>query len=207
MKSVLLLTSLICALTCLSACAVTDNAGQGVDNTESIGATCGVDGAEACESQDEWPVWTLEDIQPQSERYGESYGLDAFSGKYVFVAFLVGWCPYCRSQAAILESFRTDAEFENVEFVVVHGISANNAEHQSAILTNEDGTPRHGMVTFQDTEAVDAWSIQMGSKDDFFIYGPDGALKTYLPGGQQTNLSTQEGKDYLRQSLRQAMEE
>ena len=37
------------------------------------------------------PVWSLEDIQPMSTRFGQTYGLDTFSNKVVVVTLLEGF--------------------------------------------------------------------------------------------------------------------
>lgn len=37
------------------------------------------------------PTWRLEDIQPQSPRTGQTYGLDTFSGKIVVVTLVEGF--------------------------------------------------------------------------------------------------------------------
>lgn len=37
------------------------------------------------------PAWKLEDIQPQSPRVGQTYGLDTFSGKIVAVTLVEGF--------------------------------------------------------------------------------------------------------------------
>jgi hypothetical protein len=37
------------------------------------------------------PTWALEDVQPESPRAGQTYGLDAFAGKTVVVALLEGF--------------------------------------------------------------------------------------------------------------------
>ena len=37
------------------------------------------------------PLWKLEDIQPQSPRVGQTYGLDTFTGKTVVVSLLEGF--------------------------------------------------------------------------------------------------------------------
>lgn len=187
-------------------------AGEEVEPVEDMGGQVVQDAGDMAGEAATWPSWTLEDIQPQSARFGERYGLDdlasANEGQHVFVALLVGWCPYCRAQAVVLEEIRQKAEFSGVTFVVLHGESANNADDQKGMLYLEDGTtPRHGMITFQDVTGVNAWGLHGGKKDDFFIYGPDGKLERYLPGGQQTNLSMAEGRAFLEQALRDALEE
>ena len=37
------------------------------------------------------PTWMLEDIQPQSPRVGQTYGLQTFGGKIVVVTLLEGF--------------------------------------------------------------------------------------------------------------------
>lgn len=37
------------------------------------------------------PAWMLEDIQPQSPRAGQTYGLQTFAGKIVVVTLLEGF--------------------------------------------------------------------------------------------------------------------
>src|SRR5262249_33877959 len=37
------------------------------------------------------PTWRLEDIQPGSPRFGQTYGLDTFSGKIVVVTLVQGY--------------------------------------------------------------------------------------------------------------------
>ena len=37
------------------------------------------------------PTWKLEDIQPQSPRVGQTYGLDTFAGKIVVVTLVEGF--------------------------------------------------------------------------------------------------------------------
>jgi hypothetical protein len=37
------------------------------------------------------PTWMLEDVQPQSPRFGQTYGLEAFSGSHVVVTLVEGF--------------------------------------------------------------------------------------------------------------------
>ncbi len=37
------------------------------------------------------PTWRLEDVQPQSPRAGQTYGLDTFSGKIIVVTLAEGF--------------------------------------------------------------------------------------------------------------------
>ena len=42
-------------------------------------------------SRSMWPRWMLEDVQPQSPRAGQTYGLDTFASKIVVVVLLEGF--------------------------------------------------------------------------------------------------------------------
>jgi hypothetical protein len=37
------------------------------------------------------PTWMLEDVQPESMRFGQTYGLDVFSGSTVVVTLVEGF--------------------------------------------------------------------------------------------------------------------
>lgn len=145
------------------------------------------------------PSWSLEDFQPQSERFGESYGLEAFEGKVVLVAMLASWCPYCQQQAGLMEGLRQELRQEGleVEFVAVN--AANAAD------TQENFVELCSFPLFQDTEADGVWGLHESAKDDFLIYRPDGTLHLYMSRqGYNTSLATEEGYALVRQELRAA---
>jgi hypothetical protein len=62
---------------------------------------------------------------------------------------------------------------------------------QGAESTQDNLVSKATYPLFQDTAAVDAWALHGGSKDDLYIYAPDGTLFAYLPygGDVDTNLS------------------
>lgn len=188
----LLFVALMCGV-CLS--------GVGCGTTETQ-ERCGA-GAVKCTPKLA-PVWSLEDVQPQSARVGERYGLKAFEGKVVVVAFLVGWCPYCRAQAQQLETMRQELGAD-VEIVILHGASADNDEDRAALLyldpAAEPKTARCTMPVFQDTEATDAWSQHQGGKDDFFVYTAKGELWAYLPRDAGTDLNTPAGQKTIKDAV------
>lgn len=37
------------------------------------------------------PTWSLEDVQPQSARFGQKYGLEVFSGETIVVTLVEGF--------------------------------------------------------------------------------------------------------------------
>lgn len=181
---------ILCTALALSACGPAEDAGP---------QTCGA-GTTRCAAPDGWPTWQLEDIQPDSPRFGQTYGLDVFEGRVVFVAYLVGWCPYCQSQTSKLEELRLELEGEGVDvaFVTVHGTSANNADDQEAL------TSRCSFPILQDTEDVGAWDASGGGKDDFTIYGPTGEVLAYLPPSSGTNLGDADDYAALKARLVEA---
>ena len=174
------------------------------DANESMSLRCGEEEQEAqarCTS--EWPTWTLEDVQPESPRFGETYGLDAFDGQIVLVANLVGWCPYCQAQTEKLAQMHGELEAagHDIAFVVVHGASANNAEDQLAL------TSRCSFPILQDTEEANVWGQGQGGKDDFFIYSRRGELLDYLPPSSGTNLNKPEEYEALSARLVEVSED
>lgn len=180
----------------LTACGSNTEEEPSKDPTSMMEACGGKDQA-ACETTSQWPTWRLEDVQPDSAKFGETYGLDAFDGQVVFVAYLVGWCPYCRAQTEKLEELSEELAQAglDIQFVTVHGVSANNAEDQQEL------TSRCSFPVLQDTEATGAWASGMGGKDDFFIYNSDGSLAAYLPPSSGTNLNKQEEYDAVKSKL------
>ena len=58
---------------------------------------------------------------------------------------------------------------------------------------------------FQDTSAVDAWSLHGGGKDDILIYN-EGLLDTFLPNGGPVSISlTGAGYDNVKNAIMDAL--
>lgn len=137
-----------------------------------------------------WPTWELRDFQPASTGFDTTYSLSAFQGKTTVVVLLAGWCGYCQSQALELEKLQQsyDAAGTPVQIVAINGASADNDDDRAKLLyqpdamgTPDPSTPRATFPMFQDTQAADVWGDLGGTKDDFFIYRPNGALSRFLP--------------------------
>lgn len=162
---------------------------------------CGGPGQAACEAAS-WPDWELEDVQPDSARYGERYGLDAFAGEVLVVSFLSGWCPYCLDQAVKLEQLQAELEAEGVaaQIIAVNGVSADNDDDREAL------TSRCSFPVFQDTEDVDAWGQHNGGKDDFYIYDASGELHSYYPSGAATDLHAADQYQSFKDAILDAVE-
>ncbi|MDQ3334011.1 MAG: hypothetical protein M4D80_02540 [Myxococcota bacterium] len=72
------------ALSLLASCAGSDSSKNPLP--DAPGMQGGVDARKVT-----LPTWMLEDIQPQSPRVGQTYGLQTFSGKIVVVTLLEGF--------------------------------------------------------------------------------------------------------------------
>ena len=161
-----------------------------------------------------WPEWDLEDFQPNSPRFGESYGLNTFEGTVTVMSLHAAWCSYCRGQAMLMDQMLKElrAEGYDVEFVTVNKINAAEEGYQLSMIYvlndqneiqyGEDGQPiyRCTFPLLQDVEELNVWEIHEGRKDDFYIYDVDGTLAHYLPSGTDfsTRLSTDIGYGNLK---------
>lgn len=77
-----------------------------------------------------------------------------------------------------------------------------------AAANQQDLINRCSFPLLQDTNEVKAWDVHHhGHKDDFLIYGADGALVDYLPSGgpRVTNLSTPEGYTNVKNAVLAAL--
>ena len=88
-----------------------------------------------------------------------------------------------------------EADGYPVQVLAVNKIAADSSQES---LIEKTAFP-----LFQDTLEMQAWSLHDGSKDDFYVYAPDGSLSAYLPHGGElgTNLSTDEGFNNLKDAI------
>ncbi len=142
------------------------------------------------------PDWKLNDFQPQSCGFGQTYGLRAFRGKVTVVVLLAAWCGFCQAQIEKLERMRLElaANGKDVHFVVVNQDNAANDQQQFV--------SRSAIPLFQDTIEAQVWAQQGGSKDDMFLYNSKGYLVKYWPfnGDVDINLSG-EGYNNLKSAI------
>ena len=120
------------------------------------------------------PEWSAPDFQPKSPRFNQSYGLDQFRGKVLFVGFLSGWCPYCQAQAGLLEKMQNELTAEgitDVQIVVVNSTDALKDQANFVALTS--------FPLFQDSDDALIFRKTRTSKDDFAVYDKDGKLLHY----------------------------
>lgn len=125
-----------------------------------------------------YPAWERTDIQPNSPRAQQTYGLEAFRGRTLVVVLLEGYCPYCQSNAKVAEQLHAalKAEKRDVEILVL----ADNAADQYV--------GKIGLRIFHDNLAGrPAWqAMRSGAyKHDTFVFAPNG-LRTYFWEGSYT---------------------
>ncbi|HKY35703.1 MAG TPA: redoxin domain-containing protein [Polyangiaceae bacterium] len=120
------------------------------------------------------PGFRLEDFQPASPRFGETYGLDEFRGSVLFLPLYAGWCNTCIGCATILNRVYKEWQSEGLN-VRVAAINPSNAiPHQRYLVDVCDYS------LLQDTEATGAWDALLGTKDDHYIYDADGVLRRFV---------------------------
>ena len=159
-------------------------------------ATCDEEKPSTCAGAEQ-PVFSLEDFQPASPYFGESYGLERFQGKVTFVSLWAAWCGYCRSQAEHMETIHEELKGLGVDINVV-SINVTTGVDSQALLADSCSFP-----LIQDTDEIGAWSLMDGGKDDMFVYDAEGKLLVHLPAGGAvaTNLSTEQGYANVRDLL------
>ncbi len=157
-------------------------------------------GEDAAEVPTTIPLWRLRDFQRQSCGYEATYGADSFEGNVVVMAMLQGWCGYCQNQALNLDRMRIEFStlgYDNVVFMAINGTSADNDEDRGKLLS------KCAFPLFQDLEAINAWQLHAGKKDDIFIYDAEGKLAKSFQNFEETNtdLSTVDGYAAIKNAI------
>ncbi len=97
----------------------------------------------------------------------------------------------------MLERMRGELETDGyaVYFMAINGADA--VPYQQPLID------RCAFALLQDTDAVNAWALTGGHKDDFFILDANGVVVDYLPNGgdRPTNLSMHAGYDALKAAI------
>ncbi|MDX2015768.1 MAG: AhpC-related (seleno)protein [Myxococcaceae bacterium] len=129
-----------------------------------------------------YPSWQREDIQPQSPRRGEVYGLEAFRGRTLVVVLLEGFCTFCRSNVVVAEQLQTTlrAEGRDVEIVVLSDANASDFSSRTRLRLFRDGEP--GRPAWREMRPSP-------SKHDTFVFNAAGE-RTYFWQGSYTGDAT-----------------
>jgi thiol-disulfide isomerase/thioredoxin len=149
------------------------------------------------------PRYQLTDFQPTSCGYQATYGLDVFVGRPTVVALFASWCPYCQAQVEELQRMQLELEEAGkpVYMVVINASPAHSGTHDP-IGDQWELTRRVTFPLLQDTDAVNAWSLHSGDKDDLYIYASDGklvqTLNNYDSIKDNIDLTTSDGYTYVK---------
>jgi hypothetical protein len=143
------------------------------------------------------PSFVLEDVQPISCGFGESYGLKAYSGRPTLVTLLSAGCGYCQSQTSKLEEMRVELALEGLDIEMIVINLTSQAEHPEYLAD------RCSFAVLQDTEDDAVWDLYQGKKDDMYIYDTEGLMKAFFRSGEEpsSNLSTDEGYANVREAI------
>jgi peroxiredoxin len=120
------------------------------------------------------PDFKLEDFQPASARFGETYGLDEFRGSVLLLPLYAGWCTTCIGCANILNDVYKEWQADGLN-VRVCAINPSNAKSNQRSLIEVCDYP-----LLQDTEQARAWDALLGTKDDTYVYDASGGLRTFI---------------------------
>jgi hypothetical protein len=120
------------------------------------------------------PGFKLEDFQPASPRFGETYGLAEFRGSVLVLPLYAGWCDTCIGCCSILNDVYKEwqADGLNVRVAAINPINA--LPHQKYLVEVCD------FPLLQDTEEVRAWDTLLGSRDDTYFYDAEGILSKFI---------------------------
>jgi hypothetical protein len=143
------------------------------------------------------PSFALEDFQPKSARFGESYGPEEFRGSVLLMPLFAAWCPDCIGCAVLLNGLYPDwlDAGLNVRIMAINSIDGRSSRQK---LVDACAFP-----LLQDTDEARAWDKLLGSKDDHYIYTPDGVLDRYYDyeAGQRVDPLSAAGKASLRDAI------
>jgi hypothetical protein len=185
---------------------------------------CEGDAAAKCLCAD-LPAWQLQDVNQNSDRFTETYGLDAFAGKVTVLSFYKVNCDFCGQQMGYLQVMQDQlaAQGFDVAFATLlkktgeigttceavsdceNGQTCEQGfchSSQQKVMSQQrnsygacalfdspncDGNEMTSQITikypvFQDTDAAYAWQNDHGggSKDEIYVYRPDGKLAAYF---------------------------
>jgi hypothetical protein len=143
------------------------------------------------------PSFALEDFQPQSARFRESYGAEEFKGSVLLMPLFAAWCPDCVGCAVLLNGLYQGwlDEGLNVRLMSINSIDGRSSQKK---LVEACSFP-----LLQDTSDANVWDKLLGSKDDHYIYTPDSILDRYYDydAGQRVDPLSAPGKAALREAL------
>jgi hypothetical protein len=124
-----------------------------------------------------WAYFELEDFQPQSCNFGETYSLEAYQGEVTLVTLMRSTCEICQGTLVKLEEMQLELTLAGY---TVYFVAINQAGYDDS---QQEFIDRASFPLLQDTVEVNAWDLMnepnVGT-DDIYIYGSDGLLRSYF---------------------------
>ncbi len=143
------------------------------------------------------PDFALEDFQPQSARFGESYGPEEFRGSVLLMPLFASWCPDCVGCAVLLDGLYQGwlDDGLNIRMMCINSIDGRSSRQK---LIDACSFP-----LLQDATEAKVWDKLLGSRDDHYVYTPDGILDRYYDydAGQRVDPLSPAGKAALRDAI------
>ena len=152
-----------------------------------------------------WAYFELEDFQPQSCNFGETYSLEAFKGRVTLVTLMRSTCEICQGTVVKLEEMLLQLELEGYE---VYMVAINQMGYDAS---QQEFIDRASFPLLQDTAEVDAWdlmNIPMMGTDDMYIYDDQGILHSYFSYAQANpsiDLNTEAGYEVIYNAILAAL--
>jgi hypothetical protein len=153
-----------------------------------------------------WAYFELEDFQPQSCNFGETYSLEAYKGEVTLVTLMRATCEICQGTLVKLEEMQLELSLAGY---TVHIVAINQAGYDDA---QQEMIDRASFPLLQDTVSANAWDLMnepnLGT-DDMYIYGQDGRLHSYFnfaDANPNIDLETADGYATIYDALIAALE-
>jgi hypothetical protein len=153
-----------------------------------------------------WAYFELEDFQPQSCNFGETYSLEAYKGEVTLVTLMRATCEICQGTLVKLEEMQLELTLAGY---TVHFVAINQAGYDAA---QQEMIDRASFPLLQDTAEANAWDLMNEPNfgtDDMYIYDRDGLLHSYFnyaDADPNIDLDTPDGYATIYDALIAALE-
>jgi hypothetical protein len=153
-----------------------------------------------------WAYFELEDFQPRSCNFGETYSLEAYQGEVTLVTLMRATCEICQGTLVKLEQMQLELTLAGY---TVYVVAINQAGYENA---QQEMIDRASFPLLQDTADANAWDLMNEPNfgtDDMYIYDRDGQLHSYFnfaDANPNIDLETTDGWATIYDALIAALE-
>lgn len=125
------------------------------------------------------PDWQLQDIQPESARFEETYGLTEFRGRVLVVTLVEGYCSVCRGLTKEIDKLAAamTAEGYDVQFALLGDSNASDFVNRSVLPLFRDPSAERAAWTAMEVAPA---------KQDTFVYDRSGVRTLFWEVSQQS---------------------